>query len=118
MRDLAREFKASFNLPSNKTELRQLTQPLYRYESKRPELLDGALFAFVQSTDPEVLLLLEASRASETEPATWRYALARMSMVNLRAERQGQEIWSVGWVYDLDAPNKPYITIPAPVAQP
>ena len=36
---------------------RLLPQPLYRYESTDPDVVDGALFAFVTSagTDPEVL---------------------------------------------------------------
>ena len=39
----------------NRYTLRLLSQPLYRYESTDPEVLDGALFAFVTSagTDPE-----------------------------------------------------------------
>ena len=43
--------------------LRLLPKPLYRYE--RPDgptsSSDGALFAFVLGTDPEVFLLLEAA---------------------------------------------------------
>jgi hypothetical protein len=113
MRALAREFKASLDLSDNPTELRLLTRPLYRYEPKRAELVDGALFAFVLTTDPEVLLLLEARRPRAGAPAAWQFGLARMSMVNLRAEHQGKPIWRVGWVDDVTAPNKPYLTIPA-----
>ena len=49
--------------------LRLLTQPVYRYE-----ITDngGALFAFVEGTDPEVFLLIEA-RKGDTGPA-WHYA--------------------------------------------
>lgn len=54
MRALAREFKASVDLEEGGTELRQLPQPLFRYESKS----DGAIFAFVLATDPEALLLI------------------------------------------------------------
>jgi hypothetical protein len=42
--------------------LRLLTQPLYRYEGNDP---GGALFAFVEATDPEVFLLLEAPGARQ-----------------------------------------------------
>ncbi len=45
---------------SDREVLRQLPQPLYRYDSKRSDVLDGAVFAFVQGTDPESLLLIEA----------------------------------------------------------
>src|SRR5271156_2607058 len=55
MRALAREFKASVDLEKGGTELRLLSQPLFRYESKS----DGALFAFVMATDPEALLVID-----------------------------------------------------------
>ena len=42
-------------------ELRLLATPLYRYRDTSPEGSDGALFAFVQGTDPEVLLLVETA---------------------------------------------------------
>src|SRR5262249_670384 len=45
-------------------ELRLLPQPLYRYEDEGAGVLDGGLFAFTESTDPEALLLLEAVPAS------------------------------------------------------
>jgi hypothetical protein len=44
-------------------ELRLLSQPLYRYESTLPEVVDGALFTFVTGTDPELMLVIEARRA-------------------------------------------------------
>jgi hypothetical protein len=108
MRALSREFKAGFNGEKDKTEFRLLSQPLYRYEPTRADLIDGALFAFVQTTDPEVLLAIEA-RNVDGKPA-WYWGVARMSMVNLRAEHKGTEVWTADWVNDLSAPNKPYIT--------
>jgi hypothetical protein len=111
MRSLAREFHAFFNAPEDQAELRLLPQPLYRYQTKRPDLLDGALFAFVVTTDPEVLLLIEARPVDKTP--SWHYAFARMSMVNLRAQHRDQEVWSVGWVYNLQDPTQPYVTLRA-----
>jgi hypothetical protein len=112
MRALAREFHAFFNNPDDQSELRLLPQPLYRYHARRPDLLDGALFAFVVTTDPEVLLLLEA-RPVDGAPA-WQYAFARMSMVNLRARHKGQDVWSVDGAYHLTDPTQPYLTRRAP----
>ncbi len=34
-------------------------------------------------------------------------------MVNLRAQHKDRNVWNVGWVYDLEAPNKPYVTLHA-----
>lgn len=72
-------------------ELRLLAQPLFRYGSDDSEVIDGSLHAFVQGTDPEVFLLIEARKiASGVE---WQYALARMNSVKFVARYQGQEIW-------------------------
>jgi hypothetical protein len=50
-------------------ELRLLPHPLYRYESTDPDVVDGALFAFVTSagTDPEALLAIEARKPGPTD---------------------------------------------------
>ena len=63
MRRLSEQFAARtepMNEPPN--ELRMLTQPLYRYGDEAAEVIDGALFGFTETTDPEVLLVLEAVR--------------------------------------------------------
>jgi hypothetical protein len=115
MRALAHEFHAFFDNAEDKSELRLLPKPLYRYETNRAGLLDGALFAFVVTTDPEVLLLIEARPKDGT--SVWHYGLARMSMVNMRAQHKDRSVWKVEWVYDLEAPNKPYVTLRGPERQ-
>jgi hypothetical protein len=86
MRSLARDFSATTrDMNDRQWELRLLSQPLYRYESTDPDVLDGALFAFVSSagTDPEVILTIEARKpAGGGEPA-WHYAVARFTDLNL-----------------------------------
>ena len=65
MRALTHDFSASTKDDKERRwELRLLPQPLYRYKSTDPDVLDGALFAFVTSagTDPEALLVLEARK--------------------------------------------------------
>jgi hypothetical protein len=55
MRELTKDFSAkSVSVAGETWEMRLLTQPLYRYQSTDPEILDGALFSFVTSagTDP------------------------------------------------------------------
>lgn len=82
LRRLARRFSAE--LVDKRTgdeavtrELRLLNQPMYRYASDDEGVIDGALFAFAESTDPETLLLLEA--VQRDDKTTWQYALARMN---------------------------------------
>jgi hypothetical protein len=94
MRALCRDFSArSVSSGGERTELRLLPQPLYRYESTHPGLVDGALFAFVCSigTDPELFLVLEA--LDDPDGARWHYALARFSHMNLFVNYKDKEVW-------------------------
>lgn len=93
MRDIARRFAADFVHPGKgRNVLRLLTQPVYRYEKLTNEIVDGALFAFVQGTDPEVLLLIEAEKTAEG--TRWRYAASRMNMLELHLTLDDKEVWS------------------------
>jgi hypothetical protein len=69
-------------------QLRLLTTPVYRYAAPEAGIVDGAVFAFVQGTNPEILLLVEART-----DGTWRYGFARMSCFYLRVYRDGQIVW-------------------------
>lgn len=89
-----------------RTELRLLSTPLYRYQSSNPEVVDGALFAFVCAvgTDPEVFLVLEARKTDEGP--RWHYALARFSHLDTFADYQGKNVWkSVRGVNDTSFQN-------------
>jgi hypothetical protein len=102
MRALAREFKASVDLENGGTQLRLLSQPLFRYESET----DGALFAFVLTTDPEVLLIID-DRVGDLGHA-WHYAFARMSNHSLVAKHRDRDVWGVPADMDERNPSKPY----------
>jgi hypothetical protein len=98
MRELAGRFSARLvdkriNLEGERQELRLLTQPLYRYRSTDPELLDGALFGIVMGTDPEVFLLLEARQSGDAR--TWQYGLARMNIDPIAVSYMDKEVWRV-----------------------
>lgn len=96
MRQLARQFTArSVDREGLKLELRQLTQPVYRYELDKDsaELLDGALFVFVQGTDPDVWLLLEAFKSADQSAPQWQFAIARMNSVEITVEHNGRQAW-------------------------
>jgi hypothetical protein len=92
MRDLGALFTADKTTRQNETRmLRLLSQPAYRYEAGDAEVLDGALFALVEATDPEVFLCLEA-RLVEGKPV-WHYGLVRMNSVRVSASYQGKQVW-------------------------
>ena len=56
---------------------------------------DGAAFAFVDTTDPEVLLLVRANLRVQ-EPI-WEFAAARMTMVHAFLTVEERVVWSVAW---------------------
>jgi hypothetical protein len=68
--------------------LRPLVKPLYRFEGNT----DGALFALVQGTDPEALVLLEAR--NELDGAHWEYAVARFTDLEIHIRYRGQEVFA------------------------
>src|SRR5207248_417376 len=81
MRGLVRRFEAELKDRRGGEpvvrKLRLLEQPIHRYESAKQGVSEGALFAFVEVTDPELLVMVEAFR--EGAASKWRYALARMN---------------------------------------
>ena len=63
MRTLAEEFRAHDNFGDGGWEvLRLLPTPITRYGKPGGAPVDGALYAFVEGTDPEVFLFLECAR--------------------------------------------------------
>jgi hypothetical protein len=108
MRTLTHDFSASTKDHEERHwELRLLPQPFYRYESTDPDVIDGALFAFVTSagTDPEVLLVIEARRKSHADAPVWHYAIARFTDLQFWVRHKGKEILSAPSVV-YDAPTQ------------
>jgi hypothetical protein len=90
MRRLAERFRVSVGRVAAGREewaqTRLLPQPIFRWPESAGD--DGAVFVFVQGTDPECMLLLES-----LEAARWRYALTRQTKWALKAELDGRVIW-------------------------
>jgi hypothetical protein len=93
LREMAREFHASVDVDKQRTELRLLSQPVYRYEAGAAAGSDGALFVFALTTDPEAWLLIE-ERPGEGGPA-WHYAFGRMTSHSLSASHRDRPVWEV-----------------------
>jgi hypothetical protein len=96
MREIAETFAASvdFNYDvKSRYELRLLPKAVYRYGAEG-DPVEGALWAFVQGTNPEVLLLIEARRPTDSTPE-WRYALAPMTSYAAEVTRQGKSVWKI-----------------------
>jgi hypothetical protein len=94
-KQLAKDFAGSKKSHSGtESELRLLPQPIHRYAAPKQGILDGALFAFVQGTDPDLFLLIEA-RGKDIAGASWQYAGARMvSTEEVRLRHRDQQVWA------------------------
>jgi len=100
--------------------LRLMPQPLYRYPAPSPSAsyVDGALFAFVEGTDPEMLLLVEA--ASREKQPVWRFAFSRINSDAMEARWDNRPNdrppgWSVEkleYSEILSAAARPYALFP------
>lgn len=102
LRSLARRFRAELidtrSGDEVGRELRLLNQPAHRYACPDQKVLDGALFAFVEGTDPEAWIVLEAA---ETDAGPkWRFALARMNRDALQIKDRDQVV--VKWDFLRD----------------
>jgi hypothetical protein len=94
MKALAKDFSGKIvRLNGKSSELRLLPQPLVRYEPKRPDVVDGAIFALAEGTDPQALVLIEARKADGAP--RWEFAFARFHFVTLYGYHKQQEVWRV-----------------------
>jgi hypothetical protein len=111
MKQLAMRLSAhQFWDPNNqRSELRLLPRPVHRYQDAAAGLLDGALFLFCHSTNPELIVILEAVQHERAAP-TWQYALARLGHAEFHAAMDGREVWKVPRV-KLLSPRDPYYQV-------
>ena len=75
-------------------ELRLLPTPVYRYEDKDDGIADGAVFAFVHGTDPEIFLVLECASAKDGK-SQWQYTLAPMTCWSVSVQHNEKHVWKV-----------------------
>lgn len=93
MRRIARSLTA--RIDTGESELRLMAQPVYRYPEHTADVIDGAVFAYVMGTDPEVMLLVEAQQLDDESPA-WRIACARFTNFPIEVRYRDQLLWSQG----------------------
>jgi hypothetical protein len=93
MKELQRRFRAhERGSLEGRIELRPLSSPVFRYTDAGVNVLDGAIFAFVNGTNPEAFLVLEAHRNKEGI-ASWHYGLVRMTGERVVVALDGTEVW-------------------------
>lgn len=93
MKQLLRRFTARESaVIEGEIELRPLPNALHRYKDPNFQLIDGAIFAFANGTNPEVFVLLEA-HAVEGSRSVWKYTLVQMTGGAVSVSLDGAKVW-------------------------
>lgn len=93
MKELQRRFTAhERGSLEGRIELRPLSSPVFRYSDASANILGGAIFAFVNGTNPEAFLVLEA-HTNMDGIVSWHYGLVRMTGERVVVELDGTEVW-------------------------
>lgn len=103
---------------SDREELRLLPKPLYHdelTEAPGPDAgwIDGGVFAFVQGTDPEAIVVLEVVR--QNGRPRWQYAFARATASGLEARLDKTLVWAVEFLEGNATSLKPQMTLRHPL---
>jgi hypothetical protein len=118
MRDLIRRFSAVAHPTRQPSALRLMPHPIDRYSNPEVEQIDGAIFFFSIGTNPEVMVLLEAQGPTVAR-ATWRYAVAPLTVAPLEVAFDKTEVWSRGYHSERDnTPSGAYFTVRLPRLKP
>jgi hypothetical protein len=86
MRQLARRFKALERVDDVSIECRLLTQPIDRYQSASEKIVDGAIFAYANGTNPELGVVFES------DGKRWRYGVIRLTAAEASVTLDGRQV--------------------------
>lgn len=117
MKTLAERFQAAMlgwkADSTDREELRLLPRPLFRYDPRTGIVVDGAVFAFVTGTDPEVLMLIEAVKTGDQ--AKWQYVFVRRTSGKLEGRLDRAVVWQAEKFPPQHDPRLAYFTIGTPL---
>jgi hypothetical protein len=109
IKSLAGKFTAhEFWDPDNsRFELRLIERPLLTYSDPDKGIVDGALFAFANGTNPEILLFLEVhADAADKSKSKFRYGVGRLSYAEIHLAYEEKEVFTEERGYNLSGPDK------------
>src|SRR5205823_481570 len=73
-------------LNNESIECRLLTQPIDRYQSASEKIVDGAIFAFANGTNPELGVVFES------DGERWRYGTLRLTAAEASVTLDGRQV--------------------------
>ena len=107
MREMLRSFSASVaDRDSARQELRLLSKPAFRYSQPDRGIVDGAIFVFARSTNPEMLLVLEARDIDGKR--RWLFSPARFTGRQAEMRYKDQPIFTHEAFAGLRNPSEPF----------
>ena len=86
MRQLVRRFAAKETYRNQPIDCRLLAQPIDRYESTANKIVDGAIFAFANGTNPELGVVFES------DGERWGYGVVRLTGAEASVTLDGREV--------------------------
>lgn len=96
MRQLRRRFTAHERTATEgRIELAPMAAPLHRYQDPKQGIVDGAIFAFANGTNPEILWIIEAHSKQGKSPS-WQFGLAQMTGGEVYVSLDEKEVWKRG----------------------
>ena len=105
MKRLAERFDAH-QFWEDRFELRLLPKPIYRYKDADAGIADGAVFAMVHGTNPEVLLLIEA-HSNDAGASVWKVGFGSLAGAPCVVRLDEKEYWTCPrYVGDLEDPRQ------------
>ena len=112
MKAIAERYEVAAIERDQKTQLRLMVQPLYRYTDEKQGIIDGAVFSYAAGTNPEVLLLLECRGVDAN--LSWYAAFARFGANRLEANSGATSVWESPAIQKWD-PRESYYSQFGPV---
>jgi hypothetical protein len=102
MRQLARRFVAKERFRNQLIECRLLAQPIDRYQSAAEKIVDGAIFAYANGTNPELGVVFES------DGERWLYGIIRLTSAEASVTLDGRKVAAYDFYDSRGRTDGPY----------
>jgi hypothetical protein len=110
MRGIARKFVVQEFRREKWQDGRLLPQPLYRWDDADRGVVDGAVFGYAETNDPELLLQIEARLEGAAGEAAWYFSFAKMTSSPVTVSLDDREIFRAEHYWkNPRSPEDPYV---------
>ena len=107
MKEIAERYEVTTFEKTDKSQLRLMVQPLYRYADEEQGLIDGSIFSYAAGTNPETVLIVECRKSKDA--LGWRAAFARFGANRCQSRKGETVVWECKAIQRWDA-KEPYFS--------